>query len=425
MLAGSRTLWRVLLALVALATCTASVAAGAARPRLLWIVQPTGELVAHALPGCTAVGGVPLPEFAFRDPSCLSVNGRGEVLARAGADSIWVWDGRRWLAGRRAPHERYLRPRPGITGTCNRSWYLGAEGGTLYLLETSSVTWSDGNRDSAWNASRMLALDFGLRDRGLVFELPFVRCEDDPPGDLVAGTEPCPEVEIQVTDGVVPDWFIRRAWTGDELETDDATARAKVEQALFVRNGTRWRRAGDAPWCDWVADRGRTWIDVDTDDGCCGWSNESSESAVLHDLERGARFFSEWAECSNEQYDVSFRVERARPSPARTHVAYTLTSDGRAVEPLRLSAEGHVDSTAAASLRAHLSEVPVVEVKRLWTRPARVLRVPHAEFVGWLDERRIVLLQARRIAIVDILSGRRTDTGLNVRHLRDVFLPEP
>ncbi len=122
---------------------------------------------------------------------------------------------------------------------------------------------------------------------------------------------------------------------------------------------------------------------------------------------------------------MSFWVERARPSPARTHVAYTLTSDGRAEGPLRLSSEGHADSTAAATLLANLAEIPVVEVKRLWTRPARVLRVPHAEFVGWLDERRIVLLQARRIAIVDILSGRRTETGLGVRHLRDVFLPEP
>jgi hypothetical protein len=413
-------------------------AADAAPGAALWVVQPSGELVAYSTRNFASIGGVRLPEFAFRAPACLSVNRRGEILARASGDSLWLWDGHRWRIRWRPANPRYLAPMDSTRGTCHRAWFLGGRGGSLFLLETSTVSWSGdparpGTAGSGWAglpripgvdsahiAARMEETDFDLRRRIEVFDMPYARCEENR-FRMVAVTGGCREAQVIAVGGIIDDFFVLDYRRALHPAGRIVVASATWHWRFYRRQGGTWRADTADARGDSYADDGRAVIGSDPEVGCCGWSNASSNNAWIRRDGATMPFFDEWGRYQNQDVDLSFFAESPLLSPDRTSIGFTVHGRGR----LRGTSNGPADSLEILRAGEQLRECPVAEVVVLDPRPATRWRRAHAEFVGWLSPRRALVIEQNRLLDVDIGSGRARDTGITVRGRADVFLTQP
>lgn len=405
----------------ALAAMAPAAVAGAMGEARLWVVQPPGELAAFSTRDFARIGGVPLPGFAFEDPQRLSVNRRGEILARAGNDSLWTWDGFRWRSRSRPPNSRYVTPTDSTRGSCNREWYLGEGGVSLFLLETSTVNWTGeaGETDSALLAARMERTDFELESQAEVFRTPYRRCEDHAP--LLAWTEPCVEARVIASGGRIDDYFVIESLDAWIPRGEDNSAQASLRRTSYTLVGGRWRADSLGYEGDIFADRGAVILWAESDGGCCGWANEGSNNAWIRRGDVTRPYFDEWGRYRNQDVDVSFHVTDPVPSPDRVAIGFTIRADG----DLRESAEGHADSLEIQRVGALAAQTPVAEVVTLDPVPATRWRREHAEFIGWLDPDRVLVLERGRLLAVNLPTGRVRVTGIRARGPRDVMLVMP
>ena len=123
----------------------------------------------------------------------------------------------------------------------------------------------------------------------------------------------------------------------------------------------------------------------------------------------------------NQDYDVSFFTENPTPSPDRRAVGFTIRAGGE----LRESAEGHADTLELARVNAGLADLPVAEVDALDPKLSTLWRAAHAEFAGWLDRNRVLIVDHGSLAVIDLSTGERRDTHVAVRGLNDVIVLPP
>jgi hypothetical protein len=405
-----------------IATTTAAPASPGQRPAApcIWVAQPPHALFALDRDLAT-VGRVELPPFAFEDPTRISVNARGQILVRVTSDSVWIWDGAQWRSRSRPPNPHYLAPTAFTTGSCNRTWLLGAADSSLFMLETSTVVWSGGDEpDSAYLAARLEETDFELHPRGLMFDHPYARCEDSPsPG--ADFSDACSEARVTAPGGVVSDFLVLTQQRAVEPRSPRSVAVAEEVQSIFVHDPGGWRLDSLSLSGDAFFDRGRTQVGSSADGACCGWANKSSNSSWVVRNGVVTTFFDEWARYRNQDYDISFFADRPMPSPDRRAVAYTIRADGE----LRLSANGHADTLELQRVNAALAELPVVEVDGLEPSPATLRRAVHAELAGWLDPNVVLLVVRGELTTCDVRTGARRATGIRVRGAKDVFVLAP
>jgi hypothetical protein len=149
-------------------------------------------------------------------------------------------------------------------------------------------------------------------------------------------------------------YFVLTHWEDASTSYFDETRPdASCHRTLYRRETAAWSHVdleafGDEPLLDAGAD-GSEWIQNVEDDGCCGWSNESSDQTVLAGVD--SVLFDEWSTLHNRDYDVSFFAVNARISPEGKRVGLTLGGGVAAGEEIRLSAEGRADSTKLESIR--------------------------------------------------------------------------
>ena len=311
-----------------LASVVSAASARAAPDVTLWVVQPPGQLVAFDTADFSRIGGVRLPPAAFDDPSKLCVNGRGQFLVRIDDTHLWLWDGRtaRTLPATPAGEaDSAAFSGPGLTP--KRQWLLGDDGSSLFVLESAGFVDESGGADTAGVPLRLRVTDFAQRPRGTVFERAAQPCR----GALLPldPVEPCPTASMWAPGGAVRGCIVLTQWDqgSDGRRGDLPTVAYRFTRCS--RTAAGWTLS-DVPrdWgCETLLDAsgdGMRWVQALHDDGCCGWSNGSSDQTRFGDADTTVIVFDEWSEFGNENYDISFFTADARIAPGGRRVALSV-----------------------------------------------------------------------------------------------------
>ena len=75
-----------------------------------------------------------------------------------------------------------------------------------------------------------------------------------------------------------------------------------------------------------------------------------------------------------------------------------------------------------AAIRSSLSDLPMVEVVDVRPRPTRVLRLAHAELVGWASDSEVIVVEKGRLVGIDVLTKQQRESGIVVRSPADAFV---
>ncbi len=392
----------------------------------LWVVQPPGQLVAFDLSDLARIGGVRIPAVAFSDPSRLAINGHGQFLVQLDDRHLWLWDGTKASTLPIAPKlggDATAFSAPARTPA--RQWLLGDDGNSLLVVESVARETDETGADTLETPLRMLETDLAQRLRAEVFRMTVKPCRR--PMLLVAETEPCPDPSVWAPAGVARGCTVLTRWqqVGDVPKGDLPEASCLLTR--YLRTPSGWKASefssawGDEPLLDMSSD-GAAWAQAVSDNGCCGWSNGSSDQTFFGHADSTEVVFDEWPQFGNKDYDVSFFTAGARIAPDLRHVALSVHATEGPAADIRVSAEGHADSLELKSVRAALAELPMVEIVTTGPRPAEILRLPHAELVGWASDSAVVVVEGGQVAVVDVPTGRRHRLDVSVRTAADVLV---
>jgi len=194
---------------------------------------------------------------------------------------------------------------------------------------------------------------------------------------------------------------------------------------LYQRSGSRWtakklRQPIAMPLA--ASERGEILIYAVPDAGCCAWENESSDQLRLLQNRRSIVLYDEARRYDNRNYDVSFYASNAQLSSGHTLLAYTLVSTARGDGEVRLSSEGKDNAEELVRIRRTIADLPVVEIVRLGATPRTTAAIAHAELIGWIGEREILVAQDGTLALYDPQGVKRRDTSIHARNAAYAFL---
>jgi hypothetical protein len=417
---------QILLALGIVAGFSCAPLARAVPEVTLWVVQPPGELVAFEPSDFSRIGGVRIPPAAFDDPSQLAVNGHGQFLVRLDDQHLWLWDGAKARTLPVVPaSERASSAFHAVGGTPTRQWLLGDDGTSLFVVEGVARAPDDAGSDTCETPLRMSQTDLSQRLRQDVFARTVRPCRKHM--FLAAETEPCPDPSVWVPDGVVRSCAVLTHWEQMGGLPEESPPDASCVRTLYISTAGGWRASeltqlqSEEPLLD-ISSDGSAWVQPESDGGCCGWSNDSSDQTVFGDADTTEIVFDEWSTFHNQDYDVSFYTDEARIAPDARHIAFTVRATEGAAAEIRLSAEGHADSLELNSIRASLAELPLVMVVRTRPRSAEVLRLPHVELVGWAGDSEVVVVDDGYLATVNMYTGQRRRSDIPVRSAADALI---
>jgi hypothetical protein len=424
--------WRLRLwTQVLIATWLAS-AAQAQSPKQLWVLRAPDEIVEYDVATFAARRTLKVPRRLLEHPEYLSINGKGQMLflppkdtywtggemASAG-DRVWFWDGhqaKEWkLAGPKTASG--AAGKPTVTETALQ-WFLSAGGESLFRLENKfeKVMEESGLERAVRDTARVQRTDLaGGRAETIVSLSSSGWCQ------CATGTcsESCPEWFAWAPDGVVGEFFLMTRITPGQLGS------TFHESRLYQRSGRRWQvgklpQPVERPLT--ASAKGEVLVAAVPDGGCCGWENESSDRALLLQNGKVSVLYDEYDRYNNRNYDVSFYIRDARLADDDALLAYTLVSSAPAASEILLSSEGKANAEELARVRKAIAELPAVEVIQPGNRSGPATMIRHAELVGWLSEREILLAQDGRLAAYDSREGKRKETPIRVRSAADAFL---
>jgi hypothetical protein len=163
-------------------------------------------------------------------------------------------------------------------------------------------------------------------------------------------------------------------------------------------------------------------VEAIPDSGCCGWSNESNDQTLVRSSGKTRTVFDERVSFKNPDYDVSFYTSTALLSPQTGFVAMTIVSSGQANKAFQLAEQGEANPEESQWIRKALTELPAVEVKSMAEAPKRVAFVPHAELIGWLTEKEILIVEDHLLVVYTVGTGARRMSSVRVEDAGNVFL---
>ena len=365
--------------------------------------------------------GLALPVGARKHPENISISRSGTVIY---ADTIPGTHLLRLWSSNRYAHELTggsQETRPGNNGRSIETWatpvvYFSDDGARFYWFE-NRMTVTSGSEGNISRTGEFASWTTDLQGENLnpvvTFALAECKC------DTGACEETCPEISVWAPNTGVSDFFFLTRWIEGQIQT-------KYEETDLYRlaNGKWSAQKIEQPvevLLD-AASRGDSYIEAIPDSGCCGWENESDD--VTYVVQRGQRtkLFDERARYHNDNYDVSFMTANARFSPNADRVAYTVAATAQAEQEIRLSAEGKQNPEELTRIRAALKDLPRVEVVMLSDVSKVSFSLAHSELIGWLDQRRLLVLQGRQLIVVDAASGEAKAAGLTAENAACVFI---
>jgi len=385
-------------------------------------VQPPGEVVAFDLADFSRVGGVRIPREAFDDPGRLSINGVGQMLVSLDADHLWLWDGEaaKTLAAPPGLPQAMASGEPAVP---LRQWLLGNDRRSVYLLQRESRIGRGAATDSAPAILVVRATNLTLQPQEQIAAIPDPPCETTMEPDATPFS--CADPDLWVPGGVVRDFLLLTYWKQDHYPGFEDAIGASCHSLLLRRDAKGWRASEPSIWCEEplldMAAGGSAWVQAEGEAGCCGGLNEDSNVTRFMNADSSHTVFDEWTRFHNRNYDVSFFTANAIISPDGMRVAYTVHTTAFSQE-IPVSREGHPDTLELASIRRSLTDLPLVEIHEVRPHPMDLQRLSHCELIGWASDSEVIVVEKRHVVAVDVTTGRRRQSGINVRDPRDALV---
>jgi hypothetical protein len=389
---------------------------------LIWVLQPDNKLAAYDAADFRNWQTLTLPPEAKDHPESISISRQGAVLAayplgeNVSLRRFWQSDPRlSWsLVG--GADDRTPAPGGGylITSAVPQVHFT-SDPERLFWFENRKQTL---NRDSLDISVTTVFLAWTTNRHGgdvrQVAEVPFPRCACE----TGVCEETCPEAQVSAPEDGITDFFLVTRWVPGQLGSD-------FQRTDFYRlqNGRWVSQKLPSPveqFAD-MADHGNVFIEVVSDGGCCGWANEGDDRALLFRNAKSTVIYDERERFHNENYDVSFFTPRARLSPDGSRVAYTLAATAPPSVEIRLSDSGKNNPEELRRVKKAISELPRVEVLAVADPQKVVVGLP-GELVDWLDGKRILIVQAGELVVLDVDSGTKLLTKIKAPSVLQVFV---
>ena len=400
-----------------------------AQSKRLWVLRAPGEMVEYD-PGTFALKQkVKVPAEAVKFPANLSVNRLGQMLFApalslplteseiSNPHKVWVWNGQ--TAGSVDQGVEHKSENRGSNQAVTESVpvpFLSADGSHLFWLanenrrlEREEVDLSTTNTFQAWRT------DLQGKDRVDLASssLPDCRCK--------TGTceESCPSFSEWAPEGGIESFFLAtQSVAGQTATSYKATTR-------YQQEGSKWNPNALTEPLQRVLDAsadGNSIVEAIPDTGCCGWSNQSNDRALVIKDAKSLTVFDEQAAYKNADYDVSFYTSNARLSPDAGKIAMTIAATAQSGKPMQLSEQGEANPEESQRIRKTLADLPAIEIKTTDDSPRRLAFVPHATLIGWISDKELLMVENHLLVAYTVGSGARRKSTIRVEDAARVFL---
>jgi hypothetical protein len=396
-----------------------------ANRKLIW-VQSGNRLAAFDTVDFRRRQTVVLPSEATRNPERISISSQGAVMVAytPGEDAslrrIWQSDPLYGSMQASAINERRSAPCvDDLIAATGPEVYLTNDPERLFWFEnrpqcfTRDSSGASGNDSvetvfSAWTTNRRGG------DVRQVAEIDFPKC------DCTTGacSESCPQALVWAPEAGISDFFFVTRWVPGQLEP------RFLQTDLYRLQNGRWasqKLAAPVEAIADAADHGNVFIEIVSDAGCCGWENESDDHTVLYRNGQSTVIYDERQRFHNDNYDVSFFTSGVKLSPTGRRLAYTLASTAPTGVEIRLASDGKNNPEELKRVKQAIADLPRFEVLNIADPKKIVISLP-GEFAGWLDEKRLLIVQAGELVVIEADSGARTPIQIKAENAQRVFV---
>jgi hypothetical protein len=194
--------------------------------------------------------------------------------------------------------------------------------------------------------------------------------------------------------------------------------------SLYEESAGKWTATAVDPPLRRVLDAvdGDAILEAIPDTACCGWENQSDDQTVVRLHGKTLTVFDEAVVYKNPDYDVSFYTENGKLSPDLGGVGFTIVSTAQPNAPIQLAEQGQANPEESQRIRKALLDLPAVEVKSMEDSPRRVAFLPHAELVGWMSDKEILIVEGHMLVGYNVATGARRKSSIRVEDVGRVFL---
>jgi len=383
----------------------------------LWVLQ--GDQAVPYDPADFSRGTpVRIPGEAVIYPDELAINGRGQMMLPRSDGAVWLWDGKAAAAVRPASDDPIRFPAP--EASVIRSWLLGDDGASLFVVETFPAYGRPGAKEV-----RVLQTGLDRRCQRLVLSyvrLPCQYCQEP------AGCFECPAASLWAPGGVARDFMVLTHWYhdwSDYVWEPDSSNMDPSEPPYDWPHGSIHqvviRRVADGDWAE-DADRDAATLLDGMGQGTVLLQRDESvevnpydsgcDSVRLISRDTVVTLSNTCGSYPASNYNAGISTSRALLAPGGRRVALTLIGSSAPNADIRLRVEGHADIMELRSLRRALAEMAVVEVYTPGALRAPTRRIAHAELVGWTSDREVLVLESGRIIAIDVVTGHRRESSI-------------
>ena len=381
----------------------------------LWVFQ--GDDVVAFDPSDFSRGtAVKVPPAARIYPERFAINGRGQMLLPSNDGSLWFWNGAKATTVT-APADDPINPRA-PESQVERRWLLGNDGSSLFVLETFPGGGPPG-------ASQVRIMQTGLdrRTRELVLSYEHLPCQHtvEP-----AGTFESPAPDVWAPNGVVRDFLVVTHWEhqwsdyvpepdSNITHPDDLPSCSALQTVCWHHESGGWSNddIDNPPLLD-AAAQGSVRLQLDETVEMNGYENGCGR--VKFTTPASQIVLSNT--CANypaPNYDAGIMPANAILAPGGRRAAITLRGSPASDAKISLRYEAHADSLELRALRRALAEMPVVDIYEPGVASKPRLRIGHVELVGWTSNREVLVVQRGHIVGIDVETGRRRESTIEVQ----------
>lgn len=399
-----------------------------AQSKRLWVLRAPGEMVGYDPITFEQKQTVKVPAEVLKSRQNLTINRLGQMLwAPAVAlpldegdlsmeQKVWLWDGHAASTiNREVAHIVSTTGSNLEIAEAASTPALSQDGAHLYWFSNDAHRLQRDDVDlstrTTWRAWRTDLSGAGREDMSST-SFPECRCTTG------SCEETCPYGQTWVPDNGVSNFFLLTQFIAGQTQP--------VYKASFryEESAGKWTAAEIDPPLRRILDTAdaNTILEAIPDLGCCGWANESDDQTLLRLKDKTLIIFDERAQFNNPDYDVSFYTDKGKISPDLSHVAMTIVATAGPNEAIQLAADGQASPEELQSIRKALAELPAVEVQSVEDPPKRSAFLQHAELVGWLSEKELLIIEDHMLATYDVVTGARHKSDVRVDDVANVYL---
>jgi hypothetical protein len=393
----------------------------------LWVVR-SGQAVEYDPSNFSEKRTVKLPAGASDSLSALSFNSAGQILFAAPAAlplaegdvsadrKAWLWDG-----------HQAITLDSGVTRSTSTA------GSNLVISESAPVPFlsSDG-KHLLWfsNQARRLqrdGVDLSTKNTWLSWRTDLAGANREEISSVSLLDCSCPTGGCEETcpyfqtwapqDGVGKFFLLTQFVAGQTKPVYKATS-------VYEENAGKWSATPLDPPLRNILDAANpaSILEAVPDTGCCGWSNESDDQTLLHLPGKTINIFDELATYKNPDYDVSFYTQTGKLSPDLNTVALTIVATAKPNTAIQLAEQGQANPEESQRIRKALADLPAVEIKAVEDFSRRIAFVPHAELIGWLNDKEILTIEEHSLVVYNVAGATRRKTSILVEDAGHAFL---